>query len=129
MKNRVTAYWPLWTVLLIGAAAVCCAAWGAPSSSTVQRAVLESLRRDGVPAGMSGNTFWGEKEVEADVTLVKIGNRQGTGGEASWPVRVRVRGRYTATFDGSTGRFSGEAEYMVRRNAFGEWVATHSTSR
>src|SRR5262245_40130924 len=110
------------TLSVLGALLATCSV--GPSSTAIRDAVVVAIRRDGVPSGVAGDTFWGEQDVMADVTVIRVGDQQGTGNDMYWPVRVGVRGTHTAKFDKSVGTFDGETEYIVRKNAFGEWVAS-----
>lgn len=100
---------------------------GGPSAARIRNAIDTSLHRR-VPSAIGGPILGARDVTVIDIKVIEIGKAQTTASEGQyWPVRVRVEGTYVANWDGSSNRFASETEYLVRKNAYGEWVATHST--
>ena len=92
-----------------------------PSHDEIKLAVQKSLEKR-VPISLAKHLTGGEDAVVLEVKVIKIGRAQGSGENKYWPVIIYARGTCVKMFGGRQP-FEGQAEYYVRKNAYGEWVA------
>ena len=92
-----------------------------PSNSEIEAAVKQSLEKR-VPVSLAKHLTGGEDAIVEEVKVIKVGQAQGKGSHKYWPVIIYARGTCVKMFGGRQP-FEGQAEYYIRKNAYGEWVA------
>lgn len=95
-----------------------------PSDRVIEQAVRESLKR-GVPVSLARYLTGGENATVEEVRVIKVGSVQGKGSYKYWPVKVYAKGTCSVMFGGRR-RFKGEAEFHIRKDPYGKWVASSS---
>jgi len=112
---------------LLSILAISAGCGASPSQRSIQNAITNTLQKQ-VPVSLGGALLGERNIVVEQVRVLQTGSPQGEQPNRFWPVRVHVKGTYVANWDGKSYTFDRDAEYLLRTNAYDEWVATLSDS-
>ena len=114
---------PNWmSISWVGLLCLCLSCTSGPSEKDIVAAVSRSLQQR-VPVSMARHLTGGQNATVAEVKVLAVGKAQGEGDSRYWPVKVFASGTCVKMFGGREP-FQGEAEFLIRENAYGEWVAS-----
>ena len=92
-----------------------------PSERDIKKAVILSLQQK-VPTSLARHLTGGNNAIIEEVKVIQIGNTQGEGTNTYWPVKIYAKGSCDVMFGGRKV-FEGEAEYLLKLDAYDNWQA------
>ncbi len=116
--------------ILLTAAAAGLLCGCAPADREIKAAVTKNLSQ-GVPASLVGGGPFdtGSNAVIQEIKVLAIGAAQdGVSGKV-YPVKVHLRGTCTITSLAFRGKknFEGDREFILAKDAYGNWIAASTT--